>query len=68
MRRTPERSTGAVVVVAPPMSSRYIIIQYKLLYTISNSVEVYEEAVTRTKKIPCHVVKSEVTEENRYFI
>ena len=28
------------------------ILQYKLLYTISNNIEVYEEPVPRTKKIP----------------
>ena len=26
--------------------------QYRLLYTISNNIEVYEEPVPRTKKIP----------------
>ena len=34
--------------------------QYKLLYTISNNVEVYEEPVTRMKNIRRHVVKFEV--------
>ena len=28
------------------------ILQYKLLYAILNNIEVYEEPVPRTKKIP----------------
>ena len=39
--------------------------QYRLLYTISNSIETYEEPVPRRKKIPHHVVKFEAGEGNR---
>ena len=39
--------------------------QYKLLYAISNIIEVYEEPVPWTKKIPDHVVKFEAGEEDR---
>ena len=39
--------------------------QHKLLYTISNNIEVYEESVPRTKKIPHCAVKFEAGEENR---
>ena len=31
--------------------------QYKLLYTISNNMEVYEKPVNRTKQIPHHAVR-----------
>ena len=36
--------------------------QYKLLVTISNNIEVSEEPVPRTKKIPNHAVKFEAGE------
>ena len=39
--------------------------QYKLLYTISNNIEVYEEPVSRTKKIPHRAVEFMAGEENR---
>ena len=39
--------------------------QYKLLYTTSNNIEVYEESVPRTKKIPYIVANFEPGEENR---
>ena len=39
--------------------------QYRLLYTISNSIEKYEEPVPRRKKIPHHAVKFEAGEGNR---
>ena len=39
--------------------------QYKLLYTISNNIEVYEEPVPRTKKIHYCAVKFETDEEER---
>ena len=39
--------------------------QYKPLYTISNSIEVYEERVPWTKKIPHCAVKFEASEKNR---
>ena len=39
--------------------------QYKLLYTILNNIEVYEEPVPRTKKIPYYVVEFKAGEENR---
>ena len=45
--------------------SAAITLQCKLLYTISNSIEVYEEPVSRTKKIPHHVAKFEAGEEHR---
>ena len=38
-------------------------IQYKLLYTILNDVEVYEEPVSRTKKFPLCSVEFETGEE-----
>ena len=40
-------------------------IQYKLLYIIWNNIEVYEEPVSRNKKILHHAVKFEAGEENR---
>ena len=40
-------------------------IQYKLLYTISNNIEVYEESVPRTKKGSHCVVIFEAGEQNR---
>ena len=39
--------------------------QYKLLYTICNSIEVYEDSVLRTKKILHHAIKFMAGEENR---
>ena len=39
--------------------------QYKLLYTISNNVEVYEELVTRMKNIRLYVVKFEARSVRR---
>ena len=39
--------------------------QYRNLYTISNNIEVYEEQVLRTKKIPRYAVKFESGKENR---
>ena len=39
--------------------------QYKLLYAISNNIEVYEEPVERTKKIPHYAVKFETGEKKR---
>ena len=39
--------------------------QYKLLYTISNNIEVFEKPVPRTKEIPHRAVKFEAGEENR---
>ena len=39
--------------------------QYKNLYTISNNIEVYEDQVWRTKKIPHCAVKFESGKENR---
>ena len=41
------------------------LIQYKLLYTILNGTEVYDEPVARTKKILHCAVKFEAGEENR---
>ena len=41
--------------------------QYKLLKTISNDTEVYEEPVPRTKKIPHIAIKFKADEENRKF-
>ena len=40
------------------------LVQYKLLYTILNNIEVYEEPVPRTKKIPHCAVRFEAGEEN----
>ena len=40
-------------------------IQYKLLYTISNNIDVYGEPVPRTKKVHYRAVKFEACEENR---
>ena len=39
--------------------------QYKLSYIISNNIEVYEEPVPQTKKIPNPAVEFEAGEENR---
>ena len=39
--------------------------QYKLLYTISNNIEVYEGPVPRTMKFPHHAAKFETGGENR---
>ena len=39
--------------------------QDKLLYTFSNGIQVYEEPVPWTKKIPHRAVKFEAGEENR---
>ena len=39
-------------------------LQYKLLCTISNNIEVYEEPEPRTNKIPHCAVKFEAGEEN----
>ena len=39
--------------------------QYKLLCTISNNIEVNEDTVPRTKKIPYCAVKFEASEEKR---
>ena len=41
------------------------MLQYKLLYAISNNIEVCEESVPRTKKITHYIVKFEADEENR---
>ena len=41
------------------------IVHYKLLYTISNNIEVYEEPVPRTKNIPHRAVKFKASEDNR---
>ena len=41
------------------------ITQYKLLYAIPNSTEVYEEPVPRTKKVPHCAVEYEADEEDR---
>ena len=39
--------------------------QYKLLYTILNNIQVYEEPVPSAKKIPHCAVKFEASEKNR---
>ena len=39
--------------------------RYRLLYTISNNIEVYELPVKRTKKNPQHAIKFEADEENK---
>ena len=39
--------------------------QYKLSYTVSNNIVVYEEPVSRANKIPLCAVKFEAGEENR---
>ena len=39
--------------------------QYKLSYTVSNNIVVYEEPVSRAKKMPQCAVKFEAGEENR---
>ena len=39
--------------------------QYNFLYTISNNIELYEEPVPRTKKIPHRAFTFEASEENR---
>ena len=39
--------------------------QYKILYTISNNIEVYEESGPRTKKPSHNAVKFEAGEVNR---
>ena len=39
--------------------------QYRNLYTILNNIDVYEEQVGRTKKIPHCAVKFEAGKENR---
>ena len=39
--------------------------QYKLLNTILNGIEVYEEPVARTKKVPHWALNFEAGEENR---
>ena len=44
---------------------RHCELQYKLCYTISNNIEIYEEPIPSTKKIPPCVVKFEIGEENR---
>ena len=43
----------------------FTLSQYKILYTISNNIEVYGESVPRTKKLPHCAVKFKVGEENR---
>ena len=40
-------------------------LEYKLLYTISKNIEVYEESVPRTKKIIQRGVNFKAGEENR---
>ena len=40
-------------------------LQYKLLYIILNNIEIYEEPVLRTNKIPYCGVEFETGEENR---
>ena len=42
-----------------------LIEQYRNSYTISNNIEVYEEQVSRTKKICQCAVKFEAGKENR---
>ena len=42
--------------------------QYKFLGIISNNIEVYEEPVPRTKKIPHRAIKFKAGEENRNCI
>ena len=39
--------------------------QYKLLYTISNNTDIYEEPEPQAKKIPHSAVTFETSEENR---
>ena len=39
--------------------------QYKLLCTTSSNIEVYEEPMPRTKKVPHCLVEFEAGEENR---
>ena len=39
--------------------------QYKLLYTLSNNIEVYDDLVPRAKTIPNRAVKFEVVEAKR---
>ena len=41
------------------------VYHYKLLYTISNNIEIYEGPVQLTKKIPHCAVKFKACEENR---
>ena len=41
--------------------------QYKLLVSISNNIEVCEEPVPRTKKIPNHAVKFEAGEAGKFY-
>ena len=42
-----------------------MIYQYKLSYTVSNNIEVYEEPVPRAKKTPHCAANFEAGEENR---
>ena len=59
---------GCLIICADIYSQCYFVpptmLQYKLLYTISNNIEVYEEPVPRTKKIIHYIVKSGADEEN----
>ena len=44
--------------------AKLVQLQYKLLHRVSNNIEVYEEPVPRTKKIPHCAVRFDVGEEN----
>ena len=47
-------------------TGKSVLSQYKLLYTISNNIEIYKVPVKRTNKLPHCAVKVQVGEENRF--
>ena len=63
-----DRSLGCLIICTDIYSQCYFVpptmLQYELLYTISNNIEVYHEPVPRTKKIVHYIVKFEADEEN----
>ena len=71
---TDTQTDGADTEISPDKSSltRYSFIcdskgsnQYKTLYAILNNIEVYDEPVPRSGKIPHRSAKFQASEENR---
>ena len=63
-----DRPLGCLIICTDIYSQCYFVpptmLQYKLLYTISNNIEVYEEPVPRPKKIIHYIVKFGADKKN----